>query len=134
MAEKKSTSRAQKAVSDAKRKSASTGKSVGTKGAAPKQPVNDDKNNSKDLRKLPARAVGAVVSILLFVVFLVIAIKPDGALLKVFQSVLLGTIGKVGFYFAIPALLYLFIIFAFSGKQPVRMRVVCLIVFVFLIY
>ena len=132
MAEKKSTSRAQKAVSDAKRKSASTGKSVGTKGTAPKQPVNDDKNNSKDLRKLPARAVGAVVSILLFVVFLVIAIKPDGALLKVFQSVLLGTIGKVGFYFAIPALLYLFIIFAFSGKQPVRMRVVCLVVFVYL--
>ena len=135
MAEKQSTSRAQKAVSEVKRKSASTGKNVGTKGAAPKQTTSDGKNNKASATRsagIPSRAVGAAASILLFIVFLVIAIKPDGALLQVFQSVLLGTIGKAGFYFAIPGLLYLFIIFAFSGKQPVKMRAICLISFVLL--
>ncbi|MBQ7817214.1 MAG: DNA translocase FtsK [Oscillospiraceae bacterium] len=43
-----------------------------------------------------------------------------------------GLIGKVSFYISIPALLYLFVIQAFSGKRPVRMRSICLIVFVLL--
>ncbi|MBQ7416442.1 MAG: DNA translocase FtsK [Oscillospiraceae bacterium] len=36
-------------------------------------------------------------------------------------------IGRVGFYVSIPALLYLFIIHAFSNKRPITMRTICLI-------
>ena len=124
MAEKKSSSRAQKAVTDVKRKNSTTKKSTsGTK-----------KNTSKVQEEsgLPVRVLWAGVSLLLFIIFFVTVVKPDGALLKVVQNVLLGTIGKAGFYFSIPALLYLFIILAFSGKQPVRMRSICLLSFVLL--
>ncbi|MBQ8768062.1 MAG: DNA translocase FtsK [Oscillospiraceae bacterium] len=43
-----------------------------------------------------------------------------------------GLIGKISFYIAIPALLYLFVIQAFSGKRPVLMRSICLVAFVLL--
>ncbi|MBE6920157.1 MAG: DNA translocase FtsK [Ruminococcaceae bacterium] len=42
----------------------------------------------------------------------------------------MSLIGQVAFYIAIPALLYLFTIHAFSGKRPVILRSVCLLVFV----
>ena len=64
--------------------------------------------------------------------FLVIAVNPDGALLKVIQSVVLGLIGQAGFYFSIPALFYLFVIRLFRRKTALRFRSFCVIVFVFL--
>ena len=54
---------------------------------------------------IPNSAVIGIVCLALFVLFLVIAINPDGALLMVLQSVIMGLIGQAGFYFAIPALL-----------------------------
>jgi len=133
MAEKKTSSRAQKAVTDVKRKntasstsnSQSSKKSTsGTRKALPTAVPEDN--------RLPIRVILAAVSAGLFILFLVIGIKPDGALLRLFQSVLFGLIGKVSFYFAIPALLYLFIILVFSGKNPVKMRCFSLIGFVLL--
>lgn len=122
MAEKKSTSRAQKAVSDVKKKtgtSANSGKS-GTK----KAPVPEESS-------LPGRIFGAIICLALFILFLIIGTNPEGALLKAIQPVLFGLIGKAGFYFAIPALLYSFIILISSRKEQPTMRCVCLILFVF---
>ena len=132
MADKKSSSRAQKAVSDVKHKNPASGasnnnttkKNSGGKKMLPTAVPEDN--------RLPIRFILAAVSAGLFILFLVIGIKPDGALLKLFQSILFGLIGKVGFYFAIPALLYLFVILVSSGKHPVKMRCFSLIGFVLL--
>ena len=129
MAEKKSSSRAQKAVTDVKRKN--------TASSTTKSPKKSSASNRKALptavpedNRLPVRFILAAVSAGLFVLFLVISIKPDGALLRLFQIVLFGLIGKVGLYFSIPALLYLFLILVTSGKNPVKMRSFSLIAFV----
>ena len=131
MAEKKTSSRAQKAVSDVKRKNTASSNSKSSKKNTPSGkkalPTAVPEEN-----RLPVRVIAAVVSAGLFILFLVIGIKPDGALLRLFQSILFGLIGKVGFYFSIPALLYLFVILVSSGKNPVRMRCGCLISFVLL--
>ena len=131
MADKKTSSRAQKAVTDVKRKNpasgASNSKSKKTSGGQKMLPTAVPEDN-----RLPVRFILAAVSAGLFILFLVISIKPDGALLKLFQSILFGLIGKVGFYFAIPALLYLFVILVSSGKHPVKMRCFSLISFVML--
>ena len=130
MAEKKTSSRAQKAVTDVKRKntasSSSNSQKSGSKGqkALPTAVPEDN--------RLPVRVILAVVCAGLFILFLVIGIKPDGALLRLFRRILFGLIGKVGFYFSIPALLYLFVILVSSGKNPVKMRGICLIIFVML--
>ena len=133
MAAKKTSSRAQKAVTDVKRKNtaSSTSNSLSTKKASSSgqkalpTAIPDD-------NRLPTRVVLAAVSAGLFILFLVIAIKPDGALLKVIQSVLFGLIGKVGFYFAIPALLYMFVILVSAKRNVLKMRCMSLISFVLL--
>ena len=131
MAENKSSSRAQKAVTEVKKNNSASKKnsSSGSKNTSSK------KNSPAPVvekTKVPGRWIGAAVALGLFILFLVIGVKPEGALLQFLRSILLGTIGKAAFYFAIPALLYLFVIYAFSGKQPVKMRAICLIVFVLL--
>ena len=129
MAEKKTTSKAQKAVADAKQKNQSSG---GTK----KTPASTSKKAAPTpapkQTQLPPRYLWAVISLGIFVLLLVMAVKPDGSLLPFLRDFLFGTLGKAAFYFAIPGSLYLFVILAFSGKQPVKMRSICLIVFVLL--
>ncbi len=80
--------------------------------------------------RMPARVVVALISIALFLVFLVMSLNPEGALVVLLMNITHGLIGKISFYIAIPALLYLFVIQAFSGKRPVVMRSICLMVFV----
>ena len=133
MAAKKSTSRAQKAVTDVKRKN--TASSTSKSNSAKKSSSSSSKSVPvaiPDDNRLPVRGVLAAVSAALFILFLVIAINPDGVLLRLFQSIILGMIGKVGFYFAIPALLYLFFILVTSKNNPVKMRSISLITFVIL--
>ena len=125
MAEKKTASKAQKAVDDAKQKNKTSG---GKKPAPKKDPPAPKAKESG----LPPRYLWAAVSLGLFIMFLVMAVKPDGALLTLLRDFLFGIFGKAAFYFSIPALLYLFVILAFSGKQPVRLRSYCLIAFVLL--
>ena len=101
MAEKKTSSRAQKTVTDVKRKNtaSSTTSKTSTKNTSVSkkpQPTSIPADN-----RLPVRVIASVVSAGLFILFLVIGIKPDGALLKLIQSILLGLIGKVSFYFSI---------------------------------
>ena len=127
MAEKKRNSRALKAVNDTKKKTGNPTTSV-----KKKESVESGKNHEQPREELPVsgRVVGAVVSLGLFVVFLFMGINPDGALMRILLSLLTGLIGKVGFYFAIPALFYLFIILISSKGKPVWMRSICLISFV----
>jgi uncharacterized membrane protein len=65
-----------------------------------------------------------------FIVLLVIFLVPEGVLVRLLENVLYGLIGRIGFLTAIPVSLYLFIIHAFSGKRPVRMRTFSLLVFI----
>ena len=142
MAENKNSSRAAKAVSNAKKttteKKTSAGKTAAQKAASGSGKKTPAKKNPPvvkteyDRPRMPANVVTAIISLLLLVVFVFISVKPDGALLKFVQSVVLGLIGQAGFYFSIPALLYLFIINTFGRKNAVTMRSVCVVVFVFL--
>ena len=124
MAEKKPNTRALKAVNDTKKKTGNPTTSV-----KKKEPVT---TAVAEEPPIPVRTIGAAVSFVLFVVFLLMGIKPEGALMKVLLSLLTGLVGKVGFYFAIPAMLYLFVIMISSKNEPVKMRSICLISFVLL--
>ena len=130
MAEKKTASRAEQAVSGAKKKTASgsASKSSGKKST----PAKSAKYKTEYEPAVPPHFLIAAVSILLFALFVVISVNPDGALLKIIQSVVLGFVGQAGFYFAIPGLLYLFVIHTFGRKNAPTMRSVCTLIFVFL--
>ena len=136
MAEKKNPSRAEQAVSDVKKKTSGSGKSSGKKPASANKQTNSKKTPSVkteyEKTVIPADALIAVICLGLFMLFVIICIKPDGFLLRLIQSVILGLIGQAGFYFAIPACLYLFIIHVFARKKALRMRRACTIAFVFL--
>ena len=135
---KKTASKAEKMVSDTKKKTSaanSTSKSSSKKSAAKKAPApakRAPKVKTEYENPIPTSVLAAIISILLFILFLVISVNPEGALLLVVKSVILGLIGQAGFYFSIPALLYLFVINTFGRKTAVRMRSICTIVFVFL--
>ena len=119
MAEEKKKSQAQKVAAG----KSSRGKSAGGKAVKDPQPPVEEKG------KLPPRLISSVLFLALFTLLLVTFIKPDGALLKIIGSVIYGLIGRVAYIVAIPLLLYLFYIHAFSGKRPVKMRTVSLIIF-----
>ena len=104
-------------------------KTSGSKSAAAKKSTKNDHKNADNSLNIPVRLITSVVCVALFILFLVIFLQPEGALVKLLQSFILGLIGNVAFYVAIPALLYLFTIQAFSGKRPVLLRSVCLICF-----
>ena len=133
MAEKKTASQAEKAVSGVKKKgpSETTSKSAAKKSTPPKTPSGKSaKVKTEYERAVPPHFLIASISILLFILFVVISVNPDGALLKVIQSIVLGLVGQAGFYFAIPALLYLFVIHTFGRKSATTMRSVCTLLFV----
>ncbi len=86
--------------------------------------------NTHKERQIPVRLISSVVCLGLFILFLVIFFEPQGALVKILDEFFHGLFGRTGFLVAIPGLLYLFFIHAFSGKRPIRMRTVCVICFV----
>ena len=135
MAQKNTPSRAEKAVSEAKKKNAGAQSGASSK-SAPKKPTSPKKTpavkTEYDKPALPTNAIVAIVSLILFVVFVVMAAAPEGALTVIFKSVILGLIGQVGFYFTIPALLFLFVLHTFGRKTAVKMRSICAIAFVLL--
>ena len=131
MAEKKSASRAEKAVSDVKK---STGAGNSAKSAKKNQTFKKKtaSNAEKAANKAPFSVIMAVVSAGLFFLLAVLCINPEGALLRFIKSLLLGLFGQAGFYFALPASLFLFIINTFSRRSAVKMRSFCVISFVLL--
>ena len=128
MAEKKETSKAQRAVSGAKKNAgANSGKAKGKTPPkkAPKVITEFERSGPSDF----------FVGVICFVVFLVLtfaSVNPEGALVKVIRAVLLGLLGVGGFYFAIPAALYLSVIHIFGRKSKMTMRSVCTVAFAFL--
>ncbi len=129
MAANKHKSQAEKAASAAKDKKART--------AGREKKSNKTKKGNKvsvntvpESSKIPVRLISSVILLALFVLLLVIFFQPEGALIQLIEGFLHGLLGRVGFIVSIPALLYLFIIHAFSGKRPVKMRTVSLSVFV----
>ena len=130
MAAKNHSSRADRAVSDARKKTSTSSHNTPKKTTASKKAPAV--KTEYDKSSVSGNVITALVSICLFILFLVISINPDGALLKVVQAVVLGLIGQAGFYFSIPALLYLFIINVFGRKTAVHMRSICVVIFVLL--
>ena len=131
MAKKDRPSQAEKVAAEAKRKTAKNTKKPADKSNEPKTNTQKPEKKEEGFR-IPFRFVSSTVCIALFVLFLVMLFNPDGALVKLFYSVVLGLIGRIGFYISIPGLLYLFIIHAFSNKRPIVMRSICLISFILL--
>ena len=133
MAKKKTSSQAEKIVTDTKRK-APPSKS-NSKKKPPKKAANSKKQPkvaTEYENPVSSSLVTALISFCLFVLFALICVKPEGALLMVVRSVVLGLVGRAGFYFLIPALLYLAVINLFGRKIAVRMRSVCAVLFALL--
>ena len=132
MADKKYKTHAEKAASSVKK----TGKvSVPAGGKKTKENLKKESaekkvSAEKKERSVPVRVISAIVYISLFVVFLVYFLIPEGVVLGFIVNLVRGLIGSAGFVISIPALLYLFIICAFSGKRPIKMRSACVFAFV----
>ena len=125
MANQKRKSRAEKAAMDEKKKRNKKNEKASTqkKGEKKSEPEN----------KIPVRILVAALCLGLFVLFLIIFLRPnDGGLIVLLGNLIHGIFGRVGFLVSIPVLLYLFFIFAFSGNRPVQMRSICLGAFVLL--
>ena len=125
MAQKKQ-SHAEKAVSakNSKSKKTNTPRKKSTSAESGKKQVQENRT------EIPVRLITAVISLCCFLLFLIAFLNPEGMLIRLFEALVLSMIGQVGFYVAIPALLYLFVIQAFSGKRPVILRSMCLLCFV----
>lgn len=128
MAERKRTSQAQKAAAKA-----GGGKSTSKKKSemTPEERKAELRELADDANKRTSwRFLAAGICLVLSIVLLVVLLSRQGILQAIIWSLVTGLIGKVGFYLAIPALLYAAVIFAFSGKRPVIMRTSCLGLFV----
>lgn len=137
MAEKKRKTQAEKAAKSAKPSSAKPSDSIASRKAktsAANAKVEKAKKSAaaQEESAISPRFIVALSSLILFIVSLVAAFAPEGALVEAFSSLIHGLIGNVGFLVSIPALLYAFLILAFSGKRPVIMRCISLLLFVLL--
>ena len=120
MAEQKKKSQAEKAAAVKNKKN------IERKKAADKK----ETKQTGERTKIPARLISSLIFISLFVLFFVMFINPDGVMIKALDKGVHGLIGGIGFFVSIPVFLYLFIIHALSGKRPVKMRTVSLLLFV----
>ena len=121
MADKKRKTQAEKTASAAKSQKNITAKN-GKKGVEQKA--------IEPKAKLPVRLISSLVLLAMAILFTVILFASEGALLTVIESLIHGLIGRTGYIISIPVLFYLFFIHAFSGKRPIKLRTVCLILFV----
>ncbi len=126
MAEEKKKTQAQRAASSKQptKKPAHSKTSGGHKDTSSKKVSHDS--------EIPVRLITSAICIILFITFLVMWLNPEGALVVFLMKIILGLIGEVSFYVAIPGLAYLFVIQAFSGKRPILLRSICLIGFMLL--
>ena len=121
MAEERKKTQAQKAAD---------GKKASKKGTNSTEKKKESAPVSTPQNKIPLRLITSIICLALFIIFLMMFLNPEGALVVFFMNIIRGLIGSVSFYIAIPSLLYLFVIQAFSGKRPILLRSICLIVFV----
>ncbi len=122
MAGQSRKSQAQRAAEAKNKSKKPSGSKAGKKGTVQKNTVNKT--------DIPVRLISSVICLALFILFLIVAFVPGGVVVELIGSFICGLIGKTAFAVSIPALLYLFIIHAFSGKRPIKMRTICLIGFI----
>ena len=91
---------------------------------------NQTKQPQEETLQIPVRLITSAVCVVCFFLLLFAFLNPEAVFLGFVRNLIMSLIGQVAFYVAIPALLYLFAIQAFSGKRPVILRSVCLLVFV----
>jgi len=123
MADKKKNAQAEKAVAAQK----------STKKPTADKVVPDEKvtvNPGVKERNIPIRLITSVTFLGLFILFLVVFFNPKGVIPSAMHNLILGFIGKAGFAVSIPGLLYLFIVHAFSGGRPIKMRSICIGAFI----
>ena len=83
-------------------------------------------------REMPVRVISSLIFLVSFIIMLIMFFTDDGVFTNLIANFVRGLIGQIGFAILIPALLYAFIIHAFSGDRPIIMRTICLFCFVFL--
>ena len=99
-------------------------------GKAKKETTAKKKKVEQGSTQVPVRLITSLVNLGCFLLFLIAFLNPEGMVVQLFETVVVSMIGRVAFYVAIPALLYLFVIQAFSGKRPVMGRSICLLCFI----
>ena len=135
MAQKKNSSKAAQVAASSRKKAGSGKSGAESKKKTDSKRADNKKNDSKTPEKgrdIPVRLISSIVFLALFVLFLVIFITPNGAILHLLYNLMLGLFGKVAFYASIPGFLYLFFVHAFSGKRPVILRSICIGLFILL--
>ena len=137
MAKKKQSSQAEQAVSDVKKNTGSSNSRPAsrpkpaakkTTASSKRKPATKAEKAAADASRIPV----ALLSFVLFAVFAILSLNPEGALLKLMKSIVLGFLGPAAFYFAIPGFFYIFFINTFGRRTAVRMRSVCTLLFVML--
>ena len=126
MAERKQ-SQAEKAAA---KKSKSTAGKKARKDAGKTNTGKEAANSQAQKTRVPVRLITSLICLAGFLLLFFSFLEPDGVVLNFVRTVIQSMIGQVAYYVAIPALLYLFVIHAFSGKRPIILRSVCLLVFV----
>ena len=125
---------AEKKQSQAQRAAAKKSKSVSNKTRKTNAPGKQSKKEAKQepVKKnaIPVRLITSVICLVAFLFLLFAFLNPNGVAVQFVRTVVLSMVGEVAFYVLIPAMLYLFVIQAFSGKRPVILRSVCLLSFV----
>ena len=134
---KKSASKAEKTVQDSKKKaSAANGssKTAGKKTAAKKPPAvkKNPKVSTEYEHPISSGITAGIVCLFLFILFVMILFKSEGALLLVTKSIVLGFLGEAGLLFFTPVFLYIAVINLFGRKTAAKMRSICAVVFAFL--
>ena len=120
MATKSNRSKAEKAVS-ASKKNKSTAK----------KPTNKTTQKQESKQSgFPPRLISSVIFLALFILLLVVYLRPDGQIPNVLNAFLCGMLGRVAFVITIPASIYLFAVHAFSNKRPVISRTIFVAIFV----
>ena len=120
MAESKKKTYAERAVAASKQKKKSNAK---------KHNATAKKQEKTNKTQIPVRVISSAILLGLFILFLIAAFQTEGLLVRLTKDLVCGLIGQAGFYILIPVLLYMFFIHAFSGDRPIRMRSVCLGIF-----
>ena len=128
---KKKKSQAELAESAARTKNKKHQKKPTSSTAKSVKDSKDAKQTEIKKQGIPIRVITSLSFLAGFILFLIMFFSMDntegGVLVNIISSLICGLIGKFGFGMSIPALLYLFVIHAFSGERPVKMRTVCVI-------
>ena len=111
---KKGTSKAEKTVSETKKKasaSKTSSKSAGKNTSAKKAPAvkKNPKVTTEYDNPISSSITGGILCLFLFVLFVLILFKSDGALIQVTKSIVLGFVGEAGLLFFTPVFYYLFL-------------------------